>query len=81
MKDVDEYAGGDLLEHSKTPIPKWLKWSYWILPVVGLIWLWYFWGGSRGWLDRGHWYGLEEAARTTFPLEEVTPSDPAANSS
>lgn len=74
------YSGGEIEEHSNTKIPRWLLWTYAILPIIGVAWGIYFWGGSRGWLDRGHWYQLEKAANTTFPLEESDTPDPALDS-
>lgn len=48
------------------PVPKWLIWSYILLPIGGIIALIIFWNGSVGWLDRGYWHELQEAAGTTF---------------
>lgn len=51
-----------------TKIPRWLIWTYIILPLIGLfIWI-HYWDGSTGWLDRGHWQGLQQAAKTTGPF-------------
>lgn len=54
-------------ESFDAPVPKWLLWSYIILPIWGLITLYIFWNGSWGWLDRGYWKELQQAANTTFP--------------
>ncbi len=50
-------------------VPKFLFWTYIILPIWGLMALYYFWNGSRGWFDRGYWRELQIAANTTFPVE------------
>ena len=53
-------------EYEENPIPWWLKLTYISLPIWGVI-VWYFyWNGSSGWLDRGYWQQLQEAAKTTF---------------
>ncbi len=53
------------LSSADAKVPRWLFWSYPILIIWGFIWLFFFWDGSRGWLDRGYWHQLEEAANTT----------------
>jgi hypothetical protein len=50
-------------------VPKFLKFTYLILPIWGLLTLYYFWNGSRGWFDRGSWHQLQIAANTTFPIQ------------
>ncbi len=68
MNENFEDVGVPDEDHQK--IPRWLFWSYpfWIL--LGLFWCYYFWDGSWGWLDRGYWYQLEQAANTTPPYEK-----------
>lgn len=62
---LDEY--GDLgITSGHAPIPKWLIWTYWTLPIWGFITLYVFWGGSHGWLDRGYWGQLQKAAKTNI---------------
>lgn len=56
-------------------IPKFLLWTYLILPIWGLIAFCYFWNGSRGWFDRGYWHQLQIAANTTFPIENQNARD------
>jgi hypothetical protein len=51
------------------PVPGWLKLTYWTLPFWGIFAFFLYWNGSRGWLDRGHWEGLQKAANTTW-IEE-----------
>ncbi|WP_068467643.1 hypothetical protein [Candidatus Protochlamydia phocaeensis] len=50
-------------------VPKFLLWTYTILPIWGIITFYYFWNGSYGWFDRGSWHELQIAANTTFPIE------------
>jgi hypothetical protein len=60
---------GDGLTSADAKVPGWLKWTYIILPIWGII-VWYiYWNGSVGWLDRGSWAELQEAANTTFPFK------------
>jgi len=47
-------------------VPSWLKWVYILLPLWGLLWFSLYWDGSYGWLDRGYWHNLQQAANTTF---------------
>jgi hypothetical protein len=54
----------------ENPVPRWLLISYPILIALGLLWLFLFWNGSRGWLDRGYWSELQSAANTKFPSIE-----------
>ena len=49
-------------------VPRWLMWTYIILPIWGIFALYLYWNGSVGWLDRGHWQQLQEAANTTYPF-------------
>lgn len=50
-------------------VPMWLKWTYIILPIWGLL-VWHiYWNGSVGFLDRGSWAELQQAANTTFPFK------------
>lgn len=45
-------------------VPRWLIYSYCILPIAGFIFLYFFWDGSFGWFDRGAWGALQQAANT-----------------
>lgn len=47
------------------PVPFFLKVTYVVVVAVCIFWGIYFWGGSRGYFDRGHWRQLEVAAQTT----------------
>jgi hypothetical protein len=51
-------------------VPTFLKWTYFTLPIWGIITLFVFWNGSTGgWTDRGYWRELQIASNTTFPLK------------
>ena len=52
--------------HAK--VPKWLIWTYILLPIWGIIVLFLYWNGSFGYLDRGYWEELQEAANTRYPF-------------
>lgn len=51
------------LEKDKGP-PLWLKISYVLLPIWGIIAFYLYWNGSHGFLDRGHWEELQRASNT-----------------
>jgi len=53
------------------PVPTWLKWVYFILPIWGLCWFYLYWNGTHGWLDRGYWQQLQRAANTTYPIQNL----------
>ena len=57
-------------ESKESPVPGWLKWTYIILPIWGVITYYYYFNGSHGWLDRGYWKQLQIAANTTFPFKD-----------
>lgn len=61
----------------ETPIPRWLLWSYLLLPIWGIITLFLFWNGSWGWLDRGYWQQLQQAADTTFVEQKKEVQSPS----
>ena len=71
-EDMELYAGGDLASND-VKVANWLKWTYVILPIWGIIWFCLYWNGSHGWLDRGYWFQLEEAAGTTFKDQSSSP--------
>ena len=64
--EIQSY-GDEGIQSYENRVPRWLKFTYLILPVWGMIWFYYFWNGSYGWLDRGYWSELQQAANTTFP--------------
>jgi hypothetical protein len=55
-------------------VPRWLKWTYILLPIWGIFFFYFFWNGSYGWFDRGYWLQLQRAANTTFPI--INQNDP-----
>jgi hypothetical protein len=59
----------EVFHSSDAKVPKFLKWTYILLPIWGIITLYIFWNGSTGWFDRGAWQQLQVAANTTFPTE------------
>jgi hypothetical protein len=61
-----EFYGDDNISSADARVPKWLKVSYVLLPIWGVIWFFYFFNGSSGWLDAGYWNQLQKAALTTF---------------
>ena len=63
--ETHECADG-IRELANTTVPRWLKVLYILLPVWGLFWLYTYWNGSSGVLDRGHWHELQQAAKTTM---------------
>ena len=63
---IEEY-GDPGIASKDSPVPRWLLWTYRLLPLFGLILLILYWNGSWGWLDPGHWKELQKAANTTFP--------------
>lgn len=67
---IEEY-GDTGIQSKDAPIPRWLMAAYIILPIWGIITFFYFWNGSRGWFDRGYWHELQQAAGTTFPVENA----------
>lgn len=65
-EEVETY-GDTGITSAHAPIPRWLMWSYLLLPIWGFIWLALYWNGSWGWLDRGFWEQLQKASNTTYP--------------
>jgi hypothetical protein len=67
---IEEYGDAQIASKD-APIPRWLKISYILLPIWGIICLYVFFNGSHGWLDRGYWNQLQRAALTTYPTETI----------
>lgn len=67
-----EFYGDPGIASNNRNVPFWLIVVYMILPIWGVITLYLFWNGSYGWLDRGYWQALQEAANTTFPAADLT---------
>lgn len=62
--DVIHYSGGEVAELEGTKVPKFLFFVYLVLPFWGIFWFYMYWNGSNGWLDRGYWSQLQNAANT-----------------
>lgn len=56
-------------------VPRWLLWTYFSLPIWGIVVLVIFFNGSLGWFDRGYWRELQIAANTTFPIHNASIED------
>lgn len=56
-------------------VPTFLKWTYITLPIWGIVTFIIYWNGSSGWLDRGYWRQLQNAAKTTFPIVHYNEND------
>jgi hypothetical protein len=72
-EEIEEYGDPGILS-ADAKVPSWLKWTYFILPIWGIISFSMFWNGSHGWWDRGYWHQLQRAANTTFPY--INEDDP-----
>lgn len=71
--EVETY-GDPKIASMDAPIPNWLIVTYIVLPIWGVLSFAVFWNGSVGWLDRGYWGPLQQAANTTFPqIEKIKP--------
>lgn len=66
-EEVEEY-GDPGIESRDASVPPFLKWTYILLPIWGIIAFALYWNGSMGWLDRGYWRQLQNAAKTTYPI-------------
>lgn len=64
-----EVYGDSGITSKDAPIPKWLLLTYIILPIWGIVVWQLYWNGSSGWLDRGSWAELQQAANTTYPFK------------
>lgn len=72
-EELEEY-GEPGIASADAKVPVWLKFTYLILPIWGVISFAMYWNGSWGWLDRGYWQQLQRAANTTFP--HINEDDP-----
>ena len=73
-----EHYGDPGISSADAPIATWLKWSYVLLPIWGIVWFFLFWNGSTvGWFDRGYWFQLQKAANTTFPSININDEEPS----
>jgi hypothetical protein len=62
-----EFYGDEQIASFDKEIPGWLKLTYLVMPLWGIVWFCLYWNGSWGWLDPGYWKELQRAANTTFP--------------
>lgn len=74
LSEIEMYAGDQSIRSADAKVPLWLKLTYIILPIWGVISFSMYWNGSHGWLDRGYWQQLQRAANTTFPY--INEDDP-----
>lgn len=65
-----DFYGDESIASYNNKVPGWLKLTYTVLPIWGIIWFYFFWNGSVGWLDPGYWKELQRAANTTFPINQ-----------
>jgi len=73
-EELEEYGDPGIFS-ADAKVPLWLKITYLLLPIWGIISFFMFWNGSWGWLDRGYWQQLQRAANTTFPyIDQEDPS-------
>lgn len=70
MSDEIEEYGDAYIQSYDRKVPMWLKLTYILLPIWGVIWMALYWNGESGWLDRGYWIELEKAANTTYPYKD-----------
>lgn len=74
--ELEDYGDPGILS-ADAKVPLWLKMTYIILPIWGIISFCIYWNGSHGWLDRGYWQQLQRAANTTFPF--INHDEPGAH--
>lgn len=65
-EDEIEKYGDPGITSRDAKVPRWLIWSYILLPILGAVILYKYWNGSEGYLDRGYWQQLQRAANTTY---------------
>ena len=67
MEEGETESFGDPdIRSADAPIPRFLYWTYILLPIWGGIVFFLFWNGSIGWSDRSYWAELQSAAETKF---------------
>lgn len=69
-EELEDYGDPNILS-ADAKVPMWLKLTYILLPIWGIVSFAIYWNGSRGWLDRGYWEQLQRAANTTYPFENL----------
>lgn len=73
--ELELYGDPKIASFEGKKIPRFLVWTYILLPIWGIFQFYYFWNGSTGWFDRGYWHELQIAANTTFPVENQNMKD------
>ena len=68
--DLEFYADGSITSKD-APIPLFIFIVAGFLIVGTVFAAFFFWNGSQGWLDRGYWKELQEAANTTYPYRNL----------
>ncbi len=75
-EEIEFYADGSI-SSKDAPVPKWILFLVFTMPLWGIVTFFLYWNGSAGWLDRGYWKELQEAANTTYPYyNEDSPKSP-----
>lgn len=72
-EEIETYGDARIASYDN-PVPGWLIATYIIMPIIGLLGFYLYWNGSHGYLDRGYWHQLQQAANTTYPF--VNEDDP-----
>jgi len=75
-EELEEYGDPQIVS-GNAKIAPWLKLTYILLPIWGIIWFFLYWNGISGWLDRGYWNQLEKAANTTYPYHNFNEGSPS----
>jgi hypothetical protein len=60
-------------ESEERKVPIFLYATYFLVFAWGVWAFFAYWNGSQGWLNRGYWKQLQEAAGTTVPFESEEP--------
>ncbi|MGA8165233.1 MAG: hypothetical protein WB791_09455 [Waddliaceae bacterium] len=79
VDELEEY-GDPRIVSGNAAIAWWLKLTYILLPIWGIVWFYLTWNGAVGWLDPGYWDQLEKAANTTFPHQNFNNPPPSQRS-
>lgn len=75
---VVHYGKDEVDEFDDVGVPTFLKITYLVLPIWGILWFYSYWNGSHGWLDRGYWQELERVAQTKLYEQVVEERDPSS---
>ena len=63
----------EIPDSEERKIPLFLYITYGLVLVGGILGFITYWNGSQGWLDRGFWKPLQQAAETTYPFTKKEP--------